>query len=123
MTVKTAEMAPSLPCQITTTKRELKSFEKYKKARYLPVTEEDGCHLTLGDNPDRFLLVGKVVVEKRGVDLPLKKNLANHLDDNGHFDVLLFFDDHRRVICHVLELGASDSSRDAQQAGQSQIIC
>ena len=49
MTVKTAEMAPSLPCQITTTKRELKSFEKYKKARYLPVTEEDGCHLTLGD--------------------------------------------------------------------------
>jgi hypothetical protein len=48
MTVKTAEMAPSLPCQIiTTTKRELKSFEKYKKARYLPVTEEDGSHLTL----------------------------------------------------------------------------
>ena len=30
MTVKTAEMAPSLPCQITTTKRELKSFEKYE---------------------------------------------------------------------------------------------
>ena len=45
-----------------------------------------------------------MVVEKIGDDLPLKKNLANHLDDNGHCDVLLFFDDHRRsATCWNLE--------------------
>lgn len=95
---------------------ELRLFENHKKAKYLPDLKEDGRHITLGDNPDRYLIVGKVVQE-RGDDLPSKKNLADYLDNNGRCDVLLFFDDHKQIFPTLFLVAQCMASRRVTEVG------
>jgi len=108
----------------TKAKTELAAFEKFKRVKYHPELGLCKDHAKLfaevedeeGNLVERRIEMGTNVT-KRGSDLPSNKNLADYIDSNGRFDVLSFFDDHKRQFPTLFIIAQRMASRRVVEVG------
>lgn len=103
---------------------ELGKWKKYKQRKYFPALQEDSKFYRVLQKKDGSpgIKVGPVNKNSEHENLPSGRNMAKYIDGKGHFDLLNFFTDHRRVFPLLFILVQRHLSIVSNEAGAERVF-